>query len=272
MRVHCCTKGSLMKEPIFGDEYAEQYDLIYGDKNYEGECHVIESLFSRYGDGSIKTVLDVGCGTGNHSIPLVCRGYQLTGIDMSTAMLARARQKVAERLKGVKVLAPKFATGDMRTFDVGLTFDAALIMFAGLGYQLKNEHVMTTLQNVRRCLRRGGLFVCDIWYGPAVLAIRPSDQTKTFEYSSGKLIRHASGTLDVLHHTAEIRFHLQRWSGALPVAETTEVHCCRFFFPQEFAFFLKCADLDMLSFSAFPALDKPADETSWNVAVVARAV
>jgi SAM-dependent methyltransferase len=186
-------------------------------------------------------------------------------------MLARAQRKAAERLRGLKVPAPKFVKGDMRTCDIGRTFDAVLIMFAGLGYQLENEDVLTTLRNVRRHLRPNGLFVSDLWYGPAVLSIRPSDQTKTFESSKGKLIRHASGTLDVLHHSAEIRFRLQRWSGTRPVVETTEIHRCRFFFPLELQLLLSLADFDVVRIGAFPDFARDPAEDTWNIMVVARA-
>jgi hypothetical protein len=151
-------------------------------------------------------------------------------------------------------------------------FDAVLIMFAGLGYQVEDDDVRATLQSVHRHLRPGGLFLSDLWYGPAVLAIRPSERVKAFEAPDGRLVRRATGTLDVSHHTVEIRFALTRWRAGNQVTETTEMHRCRFFFRPELAAFLDDAGLAMLGLTAFPELDKPADETTWNVALVAKAI
>ena len=42
------------------------------------------------------TVLDLGCGTGRHSLPLAQSGYQIIGIDLSRAMLNVTRSKAAQ--------------------------------------------------------------------------------------------------------------------------------------------------------------------------------
>ena len=55
---------------MFGAVYADAYDLLYQDKDYDAECDLIESLFKNYGESGIKSVLDLGCGTGNHAVPL----------------------------------------------------------------------------------------------------------------------------------------------------------------------------------------------------------
>ncbi|SRR6266404_54736 len=57
-----------MSQP-FGAVYADSYDLIYRDKDYAAESTLIESIFRTYND-TIRSVLDLGCGTGNHAFPL----------------------------------------------------------------------------------------------------------------------------------------------------------------------------------------------------------
>ena len=47
---------------VFGAVYADQYDLLYQDKDYEIECDLIEDVFGRYGQGKIEIILDLGCG------------------------------------------------------------------------------------------------------------------------------------------------------------------------------------------------------------------
>jgi len=48
---------------VFGSLYADIYDSIYRDKNYDEECGILCKLFDLYGDGCISSVLDLGCGT-----------------------------------------------------------------------------------------------------------------------------------------------------------------------------------------------------------------
>ena len=48
-----------------------------------------------------------------------------------------------------------------------------------------------------RYLQPGGAFVCDVWFGPAVLAIRPGDRVKVISLQDGRLIRIACGKLDL---------------------------------------------------------------------------
>jgi predicted TPR repeat methyltransferase len=85
-----------MSDQVFGQVYANQYDFLYSDKDYEGECDLLEEISRRYGDGSVCTILDLGCGTGIHAIRLARRGYEVTGVDRSAEMLAKAERKAAE--------------------------------------------------------------------------------------------------------------------------------------------------------------------------------
>lgn len=55
-----------------------------------GECDFIEKEISR--NKSLK-IIDVGCGTGRHSIELAKRGYQVMGVDLSEFQLSAARKK-----------------------------------------------------------------------------------------------------------------------------------------------------------------------------------
>lgn len=120
-----------MSEAVFKQGYADQYDLFYGDKDYESECDLLERVFKRYSKEPVHTILDLGCGTGNHSIPLACRGYEVHGVDLSENMLAHALKKSQS---GKINHPPVFSQGDVRSVDLGKQFDAVLMMFAVLGY------------------------------------------------------------------------------------------------------------------------------------------
>ena len=80
---------------VFGD-YAQFYDSLYQEKDYDIECDFLEKIFTHYAQSPIVSILDLGCGTGGHAIPMAHRGYQVTGVDLSKEMLAQARQKSAD--------------------------------------------------------------------------------------------------------------------------------------------------------------------------------
>jgi SAM-dependent methyltransferase len=252
---------------VFGEPYADLYDAMYGEKPYGSECDLIERLLLEYGDHGGRRLLDLGCGTGGHAIPLARRGWRVTGVDRSPEMLARAGAKLAEQPEA----RVELVEGDLRTVELGADFDAVLMMFAVLGYQTGNRDVSAALSCVRRHLRTGGLFMFDVWYGPAVLAQRPAARFRVVPVADGRVLRQSDGELDVRHHLCSVRFHLWRLRGERVVAETEECHTVRYFFPLELEAFLDGADLELIRLGGFPDFDRDPDETTWNVLGVARA-
>jgi SAM-dependent methyltransferase len=259
-----------MSAGVFGSDYAGRYDFLYQDKDYERECDMLAEVFRRFGRTPVTTVLDLGCGTGNHALPLARRGFSVTGVDRSPGMLEQAAKKSS--VSGLGDKAPTFKQGDVRELDLHQPFDAALMMFAVLGYQLTNDNVASALATVRRHLKPGGLFVFDIWYGPAVLAIRPGERVKTLTAPDGTVIRAASTTMDSYRQLAEVRYQVWHVRRSGPMVETSETHQMRYFFPQELALFLEHARLRLVHFSDFSALDRAPDESTWNTLAIAEAV
>ncbi|MFB3885588.1 MAG: class I SAM-dependent methyltransferase [Thermodesulfobacteriota bacterium] len=283
-------------EEVFRKDYADAYDLLYTDKDYEAECDIIEEVFRCSGNGSIRTILDLGCGTGNHVIPLAQRGYEVTGVDISPDMLRIARSKSdnffgsvstkqtretkqtketrktrqTRETRKTAVISPVFIQGDVRSLDLGKNFDAVLMMFAVLGYQTTNDDLMATLRTVRRHLKAGGLFVFDVWYGPAVLTIRPSERVKVIPTAEDKIIRATSGDLDTFRHTCEVHYHVWQINGKTVVNETEEKHTMRYFFPQELSFLLSQSNLNLLDIFDFQEIGRVPTVQDWNVLCIGR--
>src|SRR5205807_2407412 len=146
--------------------FARYYDLIYhGLVNYEGDVDFLENVFQKFHIDP-KTVLDLGCGTGNHDLPLARRGYRVTGIDRSREMLSLARKKGATLRP-----RPRFVHADMRSFRLGERFDVAICMFGAFGYLLTQRDALQSLRSIRTHLEPKGFFVFEFWHGPAA---RPS--------------------------------------------------------------------------------------------------
>lgn len=251
---------------VFG-AYAGFYDALYADKDYEAECDFLVDVFSAHGVPAGGSLLDLGCGTGGHVIPLVERGYQVTGVDRAETMLAEARRKAD--LRGV---SPEFALGDVRSVSLGRTFDAVVSMFAVVSYQLTNDDLSAMFATARRHLRPGGLFVFDGWFGPAVLSERPEPRTKVIEMPGGERItRAAEPSLDVVAQTVEVAYEVTREVGGQVVERVQEAHPMRFLFAQELQLLLGLAGFEVTSFGSFADIERPITASDWNFSLVARA-
>lgn len=250
----------------FGAAYSGSYDAIYGEKDYAAECSLIEELLRTHARGPVSSILDLGCGTGNHAIPLTQRGYAVTGVDRSEAMLALARAK-AERA-GV---TPIFGTADVRHVQLGREFDAALMMFAVLGYQIANADLLATLRAVRAHLAEGSLFIFDVWHGPAVVRIGPSPRIKVIETGDETILRAADGTLNSAQQTCLVTYQLWRLRGSQLVDRSEESHVMRYFFLPELRLFLQVAGFELVDVRTLEGAAAPTED-DWNMVCVARAI
>ena len=123
--------------PVFGSQYADLYDLFYRDKDYASETALLVQLFGRFSAHPIHRILDLGCGTGNHAWSLADRGFDVTGVDRSSEMLRVAQVKGQNGgHAGVKV--PRFHLGSIDEVSIDDRFDAAIMMFAVLGYHARS--------------------------------------------------------------------------------------------------------------------------------------
>jgi SAM-dependent methyltransferase len=247
---------------VFGASYAGQYDTLYGDKNYAAECDAVETLVRRHARGTVRSLLDLGCGTGTHAFLLADRGYEVTGVDRSAAMLALAHAKAGEHARGNAV---ELTEGDVRTVRTGRTYDAVLMLFAVLGYQTSDADVAAALETTRAHLRPGGVFICDVWFGPAVLATGPSARTKVVDEPGGTLTRNAVGTLDAAHHLCRVDYRATRERDGKVVAEAAESHTMRYFFAEELQAAMRAQRLELCALHPFDDLDGVPGPGSWNV-------
>ena len=252
---------------VFDSSYANQYDALYGDKDYIAECDLVAVAAKTHGV-TISRILDIGCGTGGHSLEWARRDIACVGVDMSPSMIALAKEKVAGLADAMQ---PDFLVGDAQTFAADGQFDVATMMFAVLGYMNSNDAVLAALRNVRRHLRPGGLFAFDCWYGPAVLGVKPEDRVRVVERQGGQTIRSASTVIDSFRHLAHVTFRLWTMEGDRYLGYAEETHAMRYFFPQELDLLLQMAGFELLSIRGFPGDEEP-DDNSWNVFCVASAV
>jgi len=248
--------------------YANVYDALYRDKDYELECDFLENLFQRFGVGDIRRILDMGCGTGGHAIPLARRGYEVFGIDRSEQMVRIARNKARDAELSGKV---KFEAANIQKFILNMKFEVVICMFAVLSYQISNDELFSTIRAARDHVEKGGLFICDFWYGPAVLIQRPAERIKIVQDGGDRILRVVKPDMNTLENVVNVHYHIIRLRGDRLVEETHEKHTMRYYFKPEIDFFLARAGFRLERFCPFVNLDKKASDDAWSVMAISRA-
>jgi len=140
------------------EKSGEYYDSIYRSHDYEKECEALEKIFEKFCQKPPKSILDTGCGTGSHALILSRRGYSVTGIDISKAMIDIARRK-AENEK----IEIDFFVQDVRNMNLNRKFDCVLCMFGAFPYILTYGDLVSALSGVKQHLNEGGLFIFELW-------------------------------------------------------------------------------------------------------------
>jgi SAM-dependent methyltransferase len=100
-----------------------------------------------------RRLLDVGCGTGKSFLPMLSRGWQAVGCDISASMLDLARQKTGD--------AVRLEIADMRELPCFGEFDLVWALDDAINYLLSLEELEATLQGMRSNLAPSGLLLFD---------------------------------------------------------------------------------------------------------------
>ena len=141
------------------EKSARIYDLLYvgtGIKDYQAETVELRRIIEQSNAGA-RTLLDVACGTGAHLAEL-SRWYELEGADISPAMLAVARVRVAP--------GTPLHQADMRTIDLGKTFDAVICLFSSIGYVTDPSEMRAAVTRLAAHVAPGGVLILDGWVRP----------------------------------------------------------------------------------------------------------
>ncbi|MFH1079349.1 MAG: class I SAM-dependent methyltransferase [Pseudomonadota bacterium] len=216
---------------VFAD-YARYYDLLYRDKDYATEAEYVAGLIRRF-HPSARSILELGSGTGIHASLLAEKGFAVHGIERSQEMLARSLA-LTERMKtGQGQLT--FSPGDIRDVRLNKSFDAVIALFHVISYQTTNEDVTAAFETARHHLKPGGVFIFDVWYGPAVLAERPDIRIKRIADEKTEITRLAEPVLHPNENRVDVHYHVfVRDLATRSVAEFRETHAMRYFFKPEF--------------------------------------
>ncbi|MEJ2856367.1 MULTISPECIES: class I SAM-dependent methyltransferase [unclassified Saccharothrix] len=185
----------MRQEDIWDAETAKSYDTP-GTGMFAPEVlnPTVERLAHLAGGGR---ALEFAVGTGRVAIPLAERGVPVTGIELSTAMIARLREKADEYTLPVEV-------GDMATTVVPGDFTLVYLVYNTISNLLTQDEQVECFHNAARHLPAGGRFVIELWV-PELRALPPGREATVWQSVPGYI---GLDTYDVLNqHVTSHHFH-----------------------------------------------------------------
>lgn len=244
-------------------KYSAYYDLLYREKDYPAEAeYVARSIRSIRPDA--RSILEFGSGTGRHGRLLAGMGFDVHGIERSAEMVALAQASAnghSQDAKGSFVCE----VGDICASRLGRTFDAVIALFHVISYQTSNEALLATFRSAAEHLKPGGVFLFDVWHGPAVLTERPSVRVKEVSDALHRVKRTALPELDTNRNTVTVVFDMEceDFTSGQKISFREE-HPMRYLMPSEIESLAEASALSCKWSEEFETSRRPSEST-WGV-------
>ena len=248
-------------------EYAAYYDVFYKRKNYHRECDFIEALFTKYATQKPKTILDLGCGTGGHLIPLAQRGYHVEGIDRSSEMLRIAKDKC--RRLNLKI---KFYHRTLDKFQFKKKFDSVISIFSVIDYLTRPAEIRAAFENIAKHMKRDALFIFDFWNGKAVERFYSPRKEKRFVEGHQIIERCSFTKIFPRRNLCQVEYICKIKQNGGGVEFLKEKHTVRYFSISEMSKRLLAAGLRVIAIHPFCNIRGPIRPSTWDVTMVCQKI
>jgi SAM-dependent methyltransferase len=245
------------------DVYAHFYDLDYGE--LDDDLFMIEQFAARCG----SPILELACGTGRVLLPLARQGYQVTGVDISAAMLNIARGKLVS--EGLEKRA-NLVEQDIRQLTLDRGFNLAFIAINSFSHLLTTTDQLSALAAIRQHLNPGGLLLIDLFNqdmsqlldfrGQLVL-----DKIMHDPDNGHDLIKLRSETVDLAQQIIHVTFIVDDVDPKGHVQRTVFPFSMRYFFRGEVELLLSYAGFEIKAVYGSYDLDEFSGESDRMIAV-----
>ncbi|MFY0628268.1 MAG: class I SAM-dependent methyltransferase [Reichenbachiella sp.] len=157
------------------------YHILYKHRDYEEAGTFLDALIRKYRIPSGSKVLDLACGKGRHSIYLNNKGFNVTGVDLSSNNIGFAKQFESETLS--------FEIHDMRDVYKKGEFDYVFNLFTSFGYFDSKEENLDVIRSTMTSLKKGGKFILDFLNPYVVINNLIENEKKTIDNIHFKIAR-----------------------------------------------------------------------------------
>lgn len=241
------------------EAFAATYDVFTHDYDHETWLARILELAQRQGLTGLRA-LDVACGTGKSAVPLIERGFEVVGTDLSASMIEHARERLGDAIE--------LHLSDMRDLPSELgEFDLVTCLDDALNYLHDEADLIAAFSAVRALMADDGIYVFDV---NTLLAYSVAYARDMIDEVDGTLfcwhgLSDGADAPDV-HYRARLDAFRARAGGSGECWERTTIHHVQRHFSDETV--RGCLDeaglrcLDLVGQASGVRLSRPASETA----------
>ena len=247
------------------NQYSAYYDLLYHDKDYRAEADYVARKI-REAAPAAATMLELGSGTGRHGRLLADMGFDIHGVELSVEMVELADQAGRDSASAAHptINGGRFTceVGDVRSARISRRFDAVAALFHVVSYQTTNMDVLATFATAAAHLEPGGIFLFDVWHGPAVVAQTPEARVKRVQNSSLEILRFAEPVWESELNRITVGY-------TILVTDKGTDKTTRFYFPPEIDLLARATGFKVETSEQWLSGSRPSS-TTWGVAYLLR--
>lgn len=249
----------------FDKNYSHFYDLLYKEKKYSKEFSIIKKVIKKYLNNP-KTLMDLGCGTGNYSKLMTNLGMEVLGVDASVHMLKIAKKKYKMNKK------LKFIHCDINNLKIYKKFDIISALFHILSYQTTKKNILKFFANSQKHLKKNGILIFDFWFKDGILNLKLPLKCRKVTNKTFTIYRITRSNwlknLDQIHDTHEM-IVINKKNNKTKIFK--ETHKMKFFTLEVIRKYLKINKFKYL-LSLDLSTNKPVTKNSWGALVVAKKI
>ena len=241
--------------------FYEYYDVLYAEKDYQSEIRHIMDMAEKSPPGRI---LEVGSGTGNHSLCCARLGFHVVGVDIDERMVAVATAKLRQQPVEISRRV-SFINGPVEDLDES-GFDMGISLFNVVNYMDDITHLRCFMQGVHDRLDRHAPFLFDAWNGVAALRDPPRRENRHIRTDDVEITMTVNPKTNFMRMRTELIYSLEVRNNATGSVQEAAYRLKQTLWPPKIiSDVVASAGFHVKAVMALADADRQATERDWKI-------